>query len=79
MLAFFFPFLSLSDVVFLTRVLLESILTLLPLALRAVLTLREELMVVDSFSFLWEEVLISYLIDLGEYRVRLLRGGLSKK
>ena len=64
-LAFFFPFLSLSPVLFLTRVLLESILTLLPLGFLEVLTLRAELMVVDSFSFLWEEVLISYLMDLG--------------
>ena len=79
MLGLFFAFLSLSEGVFLTSVLLESTLILLPLAFRAVLILREELTVVGYFSFLCEEVLASYLIDLGEYRVRLLRGGLSKK
>ena len=79
MLAFFLTFFSLSDVFFLTTPLLDSILILLPLAFLGVLTFLEELMMVDYLSFLLEEVLRSYLMDLGEYRVRFLLGGLSKK
>jgi len=66
MLVFFLFLFNLSEGVFLTMVLLESILILLPLAFLAVLIFLEELGMVESFYFLLDEVLISSRIDLGE-------------
>ena len=60
-------------------VFLDSILILLPLAFLAVLIFLDEATIVVYLSFLCDEVLRSYLIDLGEYRVRLLLVVLSKK
>ena len=76
---FFLVFLSFSDVFFLRVLVLGSSFDLLLFGFLTVLIFRDEFVMLCYLSLRLKECLISYLMDLGEKRLRLLVSVLSKK